>query len=113
MSRKIFIVALTMVAAMFLLPADASARRGGHGFHGGGFHGGGVRAGGFHGGRVHAFRGGGVRVAHVHRHRHHHHGRHFHPRIRFAAAPLAYGYYNCWRWAQTPYGYWTKVNVCY
>jgi hypothetical protein len=54
-----------------------------------------------------------VRVAHVHRHRHHHHGRHFHPRIRFAAAPLAYGYYNCWRWAQTPYGYWTKVNVCY
>ena len=57
------LTALAAVAAIGILlaPVDASARRGGGGFHGGGravaFHGG--------GGRIAAFHGGGFRAARV------------------------------------------------
>ena len=117
------LTALAAVAAIGILlaPVDASARRGGGGFHGGGravaFHGGGGRIAAFHGGGFRA-----ARVAHFHpgprvyhrahfypRHRFYHRA-HFYPRYRFAAVGYPV-YTSCWRWRLTPWGY-RRIWVC-
>jgi hypothetical protein len=99
-------IALSITAAMIAVTPTIAAARGGHGGHGG-HHGGH----GFHGGSHRMGHHGGFRVGHFRGVGRFHHVGHFRRGFRGFGVYAYSGYYGCWRWVPTRWGY-VRIWVC-